>query len=195
MKSILKGRRLILGSKSPRRSQLLKELDLPYVKKVQDTDESYPDDLPVGEVAEYIAHAKAEALRSRMQANDIVITADTIVVCGGVIYGKPVDSNQAKEYIKIISENVHQVITGVCLMDDKHMVQFSESADVHLKAITDEELDYYVQQYMPIDKAGAYGIQEWYGHAKIDYINGTYTNIMGLPTSLVYDQLKAFVAL
>lgn len=193
MKSILKGRRLILGSKSPRRSQLLKELDLPFVKKVEDTDESFPADMPVEEVAEFIAKVKAEALRSRMQNDDIVITADTVVICNGIIYGKPKDADQAKEFIKIISDNIHHVITGVCLMDKNSMVSFSEKADVRLKPITEEELAYYVSQYMPIDKAGAYGIQEWYGHSKIEWIKGTYTNIMGLPTGLVYDKMIEFI--
>jgi septum formation protein len=192
MKSILKKRRLILGSKSPRRSQLLKELDIPFVKKVEDTDESFPDDMPVLEVAEFIARVKAEALRSRMKDNDIILTADSVVICDGVIYGKPKDANQAKEFINIISDNVHLVVTGVCLMDDKKTVSFSETAEVKLKPITEKELNYYVKQYMPIDKAGAYGIQEWYGHAKIEWIKGTYTNIMGLPTGLVYDELVKF---
>lgn len=193
MKSILKKRRLILGSKSPRRSQLLKELDIPFVKKVEDTDESFPSDMPVLEVAEFIARVKAEALRSRMKDKDIILTADSVVICNGVIYGKPKDAEQAKEFISIISDSVHQVVTGVCLMDAKKMVSFSETAEVKLKPINEKELNYYVNQYMPIDKAGAYGIQEWYGHAKIEWIKGTYTNIMGLPTGLVYDELVKFV--
>lgn len=193
MKSILKDRRLILGSKSPRRSQLLKELDIPFVKKVEDTDESFPSEMPVLDVAEFIARVKAEALRPRLRDNDIILTADSVVICEGVIYGKPINAEQAKEYIRIISDNVHQVVTGVCLMDANDLISFSEVADVKLKPITEEELEYYVSQYMPIDKAGAYGIQEWYGHAKIDWIKGTYTNIMGLPTGLVYDELVKFV--
>lgn len=193
MKSILKGRRLILGSKSPRRSQLLKEMDVPFVQKVSDADESFPDDMPVLEVAEYIAKVKAEALIDRMREDDIIITADSVVICEGVIYGKPEDGNQAKEFIKILSENVHQVVTGVCIRDAEKTSSFSEVADVKLSKISDDELDYYVQQYMPIDKAGAYGIQEWIGHAKIEWIKGTYTNIMGLPTRIVYDKLVEFV--
>ncbi|MFT6335530.1 MAG: septum formation protein [Saprospiraceae bacterium] len=193
MKSILKKRRLVLGSKSPRRSQLLKELDIPFVKKVEDTDESFPADMPVLEVAEFIARVKADALRSRMKYKDIILTADSVVICEGVIYGKPKDAQQAKEFINIISDNVHQVVTGVCLMDAKKMVSFSETAEVKLKPISEKELNYYVKQYMPIDKAGAYGIQEWYGHAKIQWIKGTYTNIMGLPTGLVYDELVKFI--
>lgn len=171
----------------------MKELDLPFVKKVEDTDESFPDSLPVEEVAEYIAKLKAEALRPRMKETDIVITSDTIVVCKGIIYGKPKDAEEAKDYIRIISDEIHQVITGVCLMDEHSMITFSESSDVKIKPISEEEIDYYVREYLPIDKAGAYGIQEWYGHAKIEWIKGTYTNIMGLPTSLVYDKLIEFV--
>ena len=193
MKSILKGRRLILGSKSPRRSQLLKELDIPFVQKVADTDESFPDDMPVLEVAEYIARSKAVALKDRIKGDDIIITADSIVICEGVIYGKPKDGKEAKEYIKILSNNVHQVVTGVCICDANNESCFSEISEVKLVPINEKELNYYVKAYMPIDKAGAYGIQEWIGHAKIEWIKGTYTNIMGLPTRLVYENLVNFV--
>lgn len=193
MKSILKGRRLILGSKSPRRSQLLKELDIPFVQKVADIDESFPIGMPVLEVAEYIARAKAVALKDRIKDDDIIITADSVVICNGVIYGKPKNGRQAKEIIRIISDNVHQVVTGVCICDAEKESSFSEISDVKLTPISDDELDYYVDKYMPIDKAGAYGIQEWIGHAKIEWIKGTYTNIMGLPTRLVYDKLVEFV--
>ena len=192
MKSILKGRRLILGSKSPRRSQLLKELDIPFVQKIADTDEAFPDDMPVLEVAEHIARGKAEALKDRIKGDDIVITADSVVICNDVIYGKPRNGEEAKEFIKILTDNVHLVVTGVCIMDSDKESCFSETSEVKLSPITDEELDYYVEKYMPIDKAGAYGIQEWIGHAKIEWIKGTYTNIMGLPTRLVYDKLVAF---
>ena len=193
MKSILKGRRLILGSKSPRRSQLLKELDIPFVQKIADIDESFPNDMPVLDVAEFIARAKAIALKDRIKGDDIIITADSVVICKGVIYGKPKDGKQAKEFIQVISDNVHQVVTGVCICDAKNESSFSEIAEVKLAPISTKELDYYVKNYMPIDKAGAYGIQEWIGHAKIEWIKGTYTNIMGLPTRLVYDKLVEFV--
>lgn len=193
MKSVLKGRRLILGSKSPRRSQLLKELDLPFVQKVADTDESFPDDMAVLEVAEYIARGKAQALKDRLKDDDIILTADSVVICKGIIYGKPKDGKEAKEFIKILSDNVHQVVTGVCILDAKKEFCFSEVSDVKLAPISTKELNYYVKQYMPIDKAGAYGIQEWIGHSKIEWIKGTYTNIMGLPTRLVYEKLVEFV--
>lgn len=193
MKSILKGRRLILGSKSPRRSQLLKELDIPFVQKVADIDESFSEDMPVLEVAEFIAREKAEALKDRLKGDDIILTADSVVICEGVIYGKPKDGDQAKEFIKILANNIHQVVTGFCLSDATKMASYSEISEVKLGAISDAELDYYVSEYMPIDKAGAYGIQEWIGHAKIDWIKGTYTNIMGLPTRMVYEKLIEFV--
>jgi len=193
MKSILKGRRLILGSKSPRRSQLLKELDIPFVQKVADTDESFPDDMPVLKVAEYIAKVKAEALMDRLKDDDIILTADSVVICDNVIYGKPKNGKEANEYIQILSDNVHQVVTGVCIRDADQESIFSEVADVKLAPIQAQESNYYVENYMPIDKAGAYGIQEWIGHAKIEWIKGTYTNIMGLPTRLVYEKLIQFV--
>jgi len=193
MKSILKGRKLILGSKSPRRSQLLKELDLPFVQKVADTDESFPVDMPVLEVAEFIAKGKAQALKDRIKGDDIVITADSVVICEGVIYGKPKNGKEAKEIINILSDNIHQVVTGVCIIDAKKEFSFSEISEVKLGPISPKELNYYVKEYMPIDKAGAYGIQEWIGHSKIEWIKGTYTNIMGLPTRLVYEKLVEFV--
>ncbi|CAG0905999.1 unnamed protein product [Cyprideis torosa] len=193
MKSILKGRKLILGSKSPRRSQLLKELDIPFVQKVADIDESFPEDMAVAEVAEYIARQKAIALMDRLKADDIILTADSVVICEGIIYGKPKDAEQAKAFISAIADNVHQVITGVCICDKDETISFSELSEVKLAPLAPNELDYYVREYMPIDKAGAYGIQEWIGHAKIEWIKGTYTNIMGLPTRLVYDSLLKFV--
>lgn len=170
----------------------MKELDIPFVQKVADTDESFPVDMPVLEVAEYIAKSKAEALKDRLKDDDIILTADSVVICNGVIYGKPRDGKEAKEFIKILSDNIHQVVTGVCLTDSDKMISFSEVSEVKLSSITAMELDYYVKKYMPIDKAGAYGIQEWIGHAKIEWIRGTYTNIMGLPTRLVYEKLSAF---
>ncbi len=192
MKSILKGRRLILGSKSPRRSQLLRELNIPFLQKVSNADESFPPEMDVFLVAEYIAELKAKALSHRMKDNDIILTADSVVICDGIIFGKPKDAAQAKEYIKNISENIHQVVTGVCLMDKDGSISFSDSSEVKLCAISPEELEYYVGKYLPIDKAGAYGIQEWIGHAKIEWIKGTYTNIMGLPTRMVYEKLIEF---
>lgn len=171
----------------------MKELDFPFVQKVADIDESFPDDMPVLEVAEYLAREKAIALKERIKEDDIIITADSIVICNGVIYGKPENGAQAKEIIKILSNNVHQVVTGVCICDAKGESCFSEIAEVKLAPISAKELNYYVKEYMPIDKAGAYGIQEWIGHAKIEWIKGTYTNIMGLPTRLVYEKLIEFV--
>lgn len=172
---------------------MLKELDLPFVQKVADTDESFPEDMPVLEVAQYIARGKAIALKDRLKDDDIILTADSVVICNDVIYGKPKDGEQAKEYISILSNNVHFVVTGVCILDANSETCFSETSEVKLAPITADELDYYVQKYMPIDKAGAYGIQEWIGHAKIEWIKGTYTNIMGLPTRLVYEKLIEFV--
>ncbi|MEE9438527.1 MAG: Maf family nucleotide pyrophosphatase [Saprospiraceae bacterium] len=192
MKSILKGRRLILGSKSPRRGQLLKELDIPFIQKSTDADESFPAELPVKEVAAYIAKNKAAALFERIKEDDIILTADTIVVCNGNIYGKPKNKKESKEYLEALMDNVHQVITGVCLMDANNHVCFSETSEVKILPLRNKEFTYYIDKYLPIDKAGAYGIQEWLGHAKIEWIKGTYTNIMGLPTRKVYEELIRF---
>ena len=116
------------------------------------------------------------------------------MVCNDVIYGKPKNQDQAKEFVELLSDNVHQVITGVCILDNEKHSCFSGTSEVKIRPITGQEIQYYIDAYMPLDKAGAYGIQEWFGHAKIEWIAGTYTNIMGLPTDLVYQHLLSFAS-
>lgn len=189
---VLNGRKLILGSNSPRRSQLLDELDISYTKKVIPVEEIFPDDMNVKEVAAYLSRLKAEPHKTLLNNDEVVLTADSIVVLDDRILGKPQDENQAIDYILEMSDRSHHVITGVTIMNKVKSITFSETSEVHLLSITEEEAQYYVRKYQPLDKAGAYGIQEWLGHSKIQWIRGTYTNIMGLPTHRVYEELRAF---
>jgi septum formation protein len=143
----------------------------------------------VAQIAEYIAREKADAYRQLMAANDLIITADTIVVVGDEVMGKPVDAADAQRMLHKLSGRAHQVITGVCLTTiDKQRV-FSVTTDVTFKSLSDEEIDYYIRTYRPFDKAGAYGIQEWIGYVGVTGLNGSYFNVMGLPVQRIYNEL------
>ena len=190
---LLAGRKIILGSQSPRRSQLLAELDIPFEKRVIETDEAFDPDMDVHLVAEYIAINKAKAHTDKLALDEIVITADCVVVEGGEILGKPKDRAQAIAYISRMSGATHDVVSGVCIMDRQRLISFSETATVKMRVITTAEIDYYLANYNPYDKAGAYGIQEWIGHSQIEWIKGTYTCIMGLPTRRLYEELRKFL--
>jgi septum formation protein len=159
------------------------------VKVLPDVEENYPAELPVAQIAEYIAREKADAYRQLMAANDLIITADTIVVVGDEVMGKPVDAADAQRMLHKLSGRAHQVITGVCLTTiDKQRV-FSVTTDVTFKSLSDEEIDYYIRTYRPFDKAGAYGIQEWIGYVGVTGLNGSYFNVMGLPVQRIYNEL------
>ena len=184
---------IILASNSPRRKELLAGLDLDYeVKVLPDIEENYPKDLPTPEIPVYIAAEKAAAYQSMMKADDLIITADTVVVLGDEVLGKPADLNDARNMLRKLSGQTHQVITGVCLMTQKKQRQFAVTTDVTFKELTDEEIDYYVETYKPLDKAGAYGIQEWIGYIGVTGLNGSYFNVMGLPVQRIYNELKVF---
>lgn len=185
-------RPIILASKSPRRKELLTALGFKFVIKTKDVNEDFPDDMPVTEVAAYLAQKKARACADFITSNEILLTADSVVIINNKIYNKPADTEEAYQMIKKLSGNVHQVITGVCLLSKDKEVVFSETAQVYMKALTDEEIYQYIEQFKPFDKAGSYGIQDWIGMAKIYKIEGTYTNIMGLPTAMVYEELMKF---
>lgn len=185
-------RPIILASKSPRRSQLLKACGFEFEVKTMDVEESYPADLKTSEVAAYLARKKAQGSKSLITDNEILITADTIVTLGETVYGKPKDYADACHILRQLSGQVHEVITGICLTSKDKEVVLSDTAKVYLKPLTDEEIDYYVKTYEPYDKAGAYAIQEWIGLTKIEKIEGSYFTIMGLPTHLIYEGLLAF---
>ena len=182
--------KLILASNSPRRKELLAGLGVPFeVRVLQDIDEHYPESLPVNEVARYIAKEKADAYRRIVASDELIITADTVVIVGDEILGKPVDEADAVRMLKLLSGRTHQVTTGVCLLTAEKERCFDVTTDVTFKALTDEEIHYYVNRYRPFDKAGAYGIQEWIGYIGVTGLSGSYYNVMGLPVQRIYQEL------
>lgn len=185
--------RIVLASNSPRRRELLSGLGISYeVRVLPDVEESYPAALPVGEIAEYIAREKAEAYKSVMTDDELLITADTVVVCKGEVMGKPVDEADARRMLHKLSGCTHQVTTGVCLTTTGAHRSFSVTTNVSFKNLSDEEIDYYVANYHPMDKAGAYGIQEWIGYIGVTGLEGSYFNGMGLPVQRIYKELCTF---
>lgn len=185
---------IILSSNSPRRKKLLAGLDLRFeVRVIPDIDESYPEELPVKETAEYIAVKKAEAYRAVMQNNDLVLTADTVVILGDKVLGKPADLDEARAMLRMLSGQTHQVITGVCLTTKDNQRHFSVTTDVTFDNLSEDEINYYVEHYKPLDKAGAYGIQEWIGHVGVTSIKGSYFNVMGLPVQRIYAEIKKLI--
>jgi MAF protein len=185
--------RIILASNSPRRKELLSGIDVAYeIRTLPDIDESYPATLPHEEVAEYLAQKKAAAYLSALKEDELLITADTIVLLNGMILGKPVDEEDAGRMLRLLSGQTHRVITGVCLTSNHKQAAFSDVAYVTFGELSDEEIDYYVSAYRPMDKAGAYGVQEWIGYVAVEKIEGSYFNVMGLPIFKVYRELKHF---
>ncbi|KGF38472.1 MAG: Maf-like protein [Prevotella bivia] len=184
---------IVLASNSPRRRELLAGLGIEFeVRVLPDIDESYPADLPVMQIAEYIAHEKASAYLLTMKDNDLVITADTVVIIGNEVLGKPKDEEDAKRMLRLISGKTHQVVTGVCLTTTKQQRHFSVSTDVTFKNLPENEINYYITKYKPFDKAGAYGIQEWIGYVGVTSLNGSYFNVMGLPVQKLWEELKKY---
>jgi len=185
---VMRDYHIILASNSPRRRELLSGLDLEYeVKVLPDIEEGYPEGLSMEEIPRYIAAEKAAAYKDIIADNDLIITADTVVVLGDEVLGKPTDLDDARRMLRELSGKTHQVITGVYLMTKEKERGFSVVTDVTFKELSDEEIDYYVEKYRPLDKAGAYGIQEWIGYIGVTGLNGSYFNVMGLPVQRIYD--------
>ena len=183
--------RIFLASNSPRRKELLSGLGIPFEVRVNgDIDESYPSDLPPAAIPLHISRKKAAAYLQTMSADELIITADTVVVASGEILGKPVDASDAHRMLRLLSGTTHQVITGVCLTTTDHQVAFSVTTDVTFKDLSDEEIHYYIDHYRPYDKAGAYGIQEWIGYIGVTGLHGSYFNVMGLPIQRIYEELR-----
>jgi septum formation protein len=184
---------LILASRSPRRQQLLEELGLNFEVRINDYDEEYPDDISGSEIAEFLAYKKALCFKGKLSDNEIVITADTIVWCSEKVLNKPVDYTDAFGILKTLSGKSHEVITGVTFFSKFGEHTFSDLTKVTFDNLSDEAIDYYINKYLPYDKAGAYGIQEWIGLVGIISIEGSYFNVMGLPVQKLYYELKDFI--
>ena len=185
--------KIILASNSPRRKELLAGLDVDFsVRVIPDIDESYPAELPTAQIAEYISKKKARAYQQQMATDELVITADTVVILGQQVMGKPKDADEACAMLRLLSGQTHQVITGVTLTTTERTVSFSVETDVTFKTLSDDEINYYVEKYRPFDKAGAYGIQEWIGHIGVTGLKGSFYNVMGLPVQRIYEALRTF---
>lgn len=179
---------LVLGSQSPRRKQLLESLDLTFQIRISNAEEIIPKDLELEKAAEYLAKLKSDCIE--IKENELLITADSVVILEGKILEKPKDNEEAAEFLKMLSGKTHKVITGVYLRSQFREKQFSETTLVKLSEINDEEIKYYTSHYNALDKAGAYGIQDWIGWVKVEHIDGSYANVMGLPTQRLYEELQ-----
>lgn len=185
--------KLVLASNSPRRRELLAGLGLDFqVRVLPNIDESYPATLKATETAEYIANKKAAAYRRLMADDELIITADTVVIVGDEVLGKPADDQEARLMLQKLSGRSHQVITGVCLTTISRQTSFSVTTDVTFKPLADDEINYYIKKCQPFDKAGAYGIQEWIGYIGCTGLRGSYYNVMGLPVQRIYTELQQF---
>ncbi|MDE6193892.1 MAG: Maf family nucleotide pyrophosphatase [Muribaculaceae bacterium] len=182
---------VVLASKSPRRKELLGMLDVPFEIRVKDgIDESYPADMPAVEVAEYLSRLKGKAYAEDIRENEMVITADTIVILDGKIYGKPKNEDDAIDMLMQLQGRTHIVASGVCVATKEKIVSFTTTTEVTFAPLSREEATWYVEKYRPLDKAGAYGIQEWIGCAAVARIDGSFYNVMGLPVHQLYNVLK-----
>jgi septum formation protein len=184
--------RYILASGSPRRQQLLRDLLLPFELWHSDTNEDYPPEMKVADIPVFLARQKAIPFINRLEAKDLLITADTIVCLDQQVLGKPGDSEHAREMLRKLSGEKHQVITGVCLTSSRKNSTFSEVTHVEFKKLSEEEIDYYIEIFQPYDKAGAYGIQEWIGLMGVMKIEGSYFNVVGMPVHRLYEEILLF---
>ena len=207
---------IILGSQSPRRRELMAGLDIPFTSITIDADESYPADLQAGDIPLYISRAKARAYEDKLQENDLLITSDTIVWLNGQMLGKPKDKAEAKQMLMQLSGQTHQVYTSVCFtwrtpqnnvtnlnnstplytthnnstpLYTVHHDTLVDCTDVTFRTLTPQEIDYYVEKYLPLDKAGSYGVQEWIGYVGVTRMEGSYFNVMGFPIGRIYQWL------
>lgn len=189
----LKRFKIILASGSPRRQQFLKELDANFEVRLKEVDEIYPDTLKAAEITDYLAELKAAALEETLTNDEILITSDTIVWHENKALGKPYDYDDAFAMLKSLSGKTHEVITSVCIKNSGKSEVFNETTRVTFNPLTDEEINYYLDNYKPYDKAGSYGIQEWIGLVAIARIEGSYANVVGMPVDKVYQHLSKFI--
>lgn len=190
LKSKLSAYSIILASGSPRRQQFFKDLDLDFEIRLKEVEEIFPETLKAEEITNYLSILKANAFEGELQDNDLLITSDTIVWHKNCPLGKPKDTQEAFEILKSLSNNTHEVITSVCFKTKNKTEVISETTKVTFNALSDEAIQYYLDNYQPFDKAGAYGIQEWIGFIGVSKIEGSYTNVMGMPTDKVFDYLN-----
>lgn len=188
----LSKKNVILASNSPRRKELLGQLGINFEVKAKDIDESFPKSFRPEAVAVYIAEKKANSFIDHI-TSELLIAADTVVAIDDEIFGKPIDHQDAKRMLQRLSARSHEVITGVALLHQGRIYSFFEKTIVHFKELTESEIEYYIATYKPFDKAGAYGIQEWIGMIGVDKIEGSYTNVVGLPTARIYHEIKSFL--
>lgn len=188
------GKKIILASNSPRRRELLAALDIDFtIDTLTSFVETYPQDTPHEKVPELMSRGKSLGFHRPLDADEILVTSDTMVICGKEILGKPSDRPDAVRMLKLLSGREHQVITAVTIRDFKREKTFSVTSNVFFKQLSDEEIDYYIDTYKPFDKAGAYGIQEWIGYIGITGIEGSFYNVMGFPTQRFHDELLDFI--
>lgn len=189
----MKSYQLILASQSPRRKELLEGLGIPFcVRVIEGIDESFPEDLPIEDIPVYISKQKASVYAKCIAEDEVVLTADTVVVCQGQVLGKPKDEDDARRMLNLLSGRTHEVITGVTVKTREEEKSFSVVTEVQFKSLTPQEIDFYIRRFKPFDKAGAYGIQEWIGYIGVISIRGSYFNVMGLPVQRIYEELKTF---
>ncbi|SHH55654.1 Maf-like protein [Flavobacterium defluvii] len=193
LKEKLKKYKIILASGSPRRQQFFKDLDLDFEIRLKDVEEIYPPELKAVEITDFLAQLKADAFKNELKENEILVTSDTIVWHQNKALGKPKNAQDAFEMIKSMSNATHEVITSVCFQTNTTSTLLHDITKVTFKDLSDESILYYIENYKPYDKAGAYGIQEWFGFMAVTKVEGSYTNVMGLPTAKVYDYLSTLV--
>jgi septum formation protein len=184
-------RPIILASSSPRRQFLMKEAGFAFTVEKPDVEEDFPATMPVDQVARYLASKKAEYFRLKMR-EEIIVTADTVVILGKKILNKPQDRTEAIQMLSELSGNTHLVMTGVCILSKEREESFDDTTEVTFKKLTTEEIEFYVDEYKPYDKAGAYGAQDWIGMVAIERIVGSYFNVMGLPIHKVHQRLTSW---
>jgi septum formation protein len=193
LEKILQGRKIILASASPRRKELLGGLGVEFTIDTKNSfEEIAPEGLPFTQYPEYMAKGKSHGFHRDLLPDEILVTADTMVLCSDEIMGKPTDRADAIRMVQKLQNNRHSVLTGVCIRSLEKEVCFTASTDVFFDEVSQEEIEYYVDTYRPFDKAGAYGVQEWVGYAGIKRIEGSYFNVVGLPVQMLYQKLKEF---
>ena len=193
LKEALSKYHIILGSGSPRRQQFFKDLGLDFEVRLKPVEEVFPKRLKHSEISDYLAQLKAIPFKDTLKDNDILITSDTIVWHNDEALGKPKDTDEAFQMLKTLSDTTHEVISSVCFTSAKHQKTVNTITKVTFKALSDDEINYYISTFKPFDKAGAYGIQEWIGLIGVIYLEGSYFNVMGMPTYLVYQTLESLI--